>query len=35
LWDLRAIAGYEEKIAQAQADLAHLNATIMLFGMTP
>jgi hypothetical protein len=28
---LRAIAGYEEKIAQAQADLAHLNATIMMF----
>jgi hypothetical protein len=29
---LRAIAGYEEKIAQAQADLAHLNATIAIFG---
>ncbi len=28
---LRAIAGYEEKIAQAQADLAHLNATITIF----
>ena len=28
---LRAIAGYEEKIAQAQADLAHLNATIEQF----
>ena len=28
---LRAIAGYEEKIAQAQADLAHINATITLF----
>lgn len=29
---LRAIAGYEEKIAQAQADLAHINATISIFG---
>ena len=29
---LRAIAGYEEKIAQAQADLAHVNATISIFG---
>jgi hypothetical protein len=29
---LRAIAGYEEKIGQAQADLAHLNATISIFG---
>jgi hypothetical protein len=28
---LRVIAGYEERIAQAQADLAHLNATITLF----
>jgi hypothetical protein len=28
---LRAIAGYEERIAQAQGDLAHLNATITLF----
>jgi hypothetical protein len=29
---LRAIAGYEEKIGQAQADLAHINATISIFG---
>jgi len=28
---LRAIAGYEERIAQAQADLAHINATIAIF----
>lgn len=28
---LRSITSYEEKIAQAQADLAHLNATITLF----
>jgi hypothetical protein len=31
---LRAIAGYEEKIAQAQADLAHINATISIFATT-
>jgi|SRR5579883_858934 uncharacterized protein YukE len=31
---LRAIARYEEKIAQAQADLAHINATISIFGAT-
>ena len=29
---LRVIAGYEEKIGQAQADLAHINATISIFG---
>jgi hypothetical protein len=28
---LRSIAAYEEKIGQAQADLAHVNATITLF----
>jgi len=28
---LRVIVGYEERIKQAQADLAHLNATITLF----